>query len=75
MHHSALQRWLQLTLSWKLGASALNKLLTQAGSVEALCSLPHSQPAALGLSAAAWPAEQPNRTRARRSFPFRIFRF
>jgi len=56
MHHSALQRWLQLTLSWKLGASALNKLLTQAGSVEALCSLPHSQPAALGLSAAAWPA-------------------
>ena len=55
MHHSALHRWLQLTLSWKLSASTLNKLLTHAGSVEALCCLPHNELEALGLSASAWP--------------------
>lgn len=55
MHHSALQRWLQLTLSWKFGASILNKLLAQAGSVEALYGLPPNELETLGLSASAWP--------------------
>lgn len=53
MHHAELQRWLQLTLSWKLGAAPLNKLLTLAGSVEALSCLPHDQLVALDLSASA----------------------
>lgn len=53
MHHADLQRWLQLTLSWKLGATSLNTLLTQACSVDALARLPPNELAAHGLSPAA----------------------
>lgn len=53
MHHAELQRWLQLTLSWKLGASSLNKLLIQAGSVDALLCLSHEELETLGLSVSA----------------------
>ena len=55
MNTSALQRWLQLSLAYRLDAAQLKSLCAAATSTDSLLALTPSDLAALALPAEAWP--------------------